>query len=53
MEHGENALSHEGVMINFDISFHDLPCQYTSVDVYDITGTRKHDVNRISKTRLI
>ena len=54
MEHGENALSHEGVItINFDISFHDLPCQYASVDVYDITGTRKHDVNKnIVKTRL-
>ena len=54
MEHGENALSHEGVIsINFDISFHDLPCQYASVDVYDITGTRKHDVSKnIVKTRL-
>jgi len=54
LDHGEGSLGHEGVItINFNISLHDLPCQYASVDVYDITGTRKHDVNtNIIKTRM-
>jgi len=54
LDHGEGSLGHEGVItINFNISFHDLPCQFASVDVFDITGTRKHDVNtNIIKTRM-
>ena len=54
LDHGEGSLGHQGVLtINFNVSFHDLPCQYTSVDVYDITGTKKHDVSKnIFKTRI-
>lgn len=54
LDHGEGSLGHEGVLaINFNVSFHDLPCQFASVDVYDITGTKKHDVSKnIVKTRM-
>lgn len=39
--------------INFNISMMDLPCQFASVDVSDITGTRKHDIHQnIQKWRL-
>jgi len=54
LDHGESSLGHEGIItINFNVSLHDLPCQFASIDVFDITGTRKHDVNtNIVKTRM-
>lgn len=54
LDHGEGSLGSSGVItINFNVTFHDLPCQFASVDVYDITGTKKYDVSQnIIKTRV-
>ena len=32
------------MMLNYNITFMDMPCQYLSVDVYDVLGTNKVDI---------
>jgi len=54
LDQGEAGVGHSGMLaINFNISVHDLPCQYASIDISDVTGTRKHDIHQnIKKTRI-
>jgi thiol-disulfide isomerase/thioredoxin len=43
----------EMLTINFNVTIADLPCQFASVDVSDMTGTRTHNVTRnVDKWRL-
>eukprot|EP00501_MAST-03F_sp_TOSAG23-6_P001699 GSMAST32.ASY1.ANO1.1770.1 assembled CDS len=55
LERGEvSSDSHSGMLsINFNITVHDLPCEFASVDISDVTGERKHDIHQnIKKVRV-
>eukprot|EP00941_MAST-03F_sp_MAST-3F-sp1_P006358 g6358.t1 len=55
LDEGEHDINNplDLLSINFNLTLHDLPCQFASVDVSDITGTRKHDIHQdITKIRL-
>ena len=43
----------EMLRANFNISLHDVPCEFLSVDVSDMTGTNRHNISKdILKWRL-
>ena len=43
----------EMLTINFNMTIADLPCQFASVDVSDMTGTKRHNISQnIDKWRL-
>jgi thiol-disulfide isomerase/thioredoxin len=43
----------EMLTINFNVTIADLPCRFASVDVVDMTGTKRHNVTRnVDKWRL-
>ena len=43
----------EVLRANFNLSIHDVPCEYLSVDVSDMTGTNRHNISKdILKWRL-
>lgn len=49
----DSTLADTRVDINFDITFHKLPCSFLTIDVMDISGLNMHDVkDSIFKIRL-
>ena len=48
-----DELVDETLRVNFNVTMHQVPCEYLSVDVSDLTGTSRHNISKdILKWRL-